>query len=66
MYLISAVSLFSLPSLVPSMFDGLFQTISMPYSLPVAHIGMVGSLYTSLALSLERYLAVAYPFARLK
>ena len=40
-YLVTSVSLFALPSLSPSIFSGSYQTLTLPYVLPIAHIGMV-------------------------
>ena len=83
-YLLTSISLFSLPCLMPGLFSGTYQVLTLPYVLPVAHIGMVrtssvypgkysvylhpqvGSIYTSLALSIERYAAVVHPFAKHK
>ena len=39
-YLVSAISLFSLPNLSPLYRDTLFK-LALPVMLPVAHIGMV-------------------------
>jgi hypothetical protein len=66
MYLSTSISLFGLPSLLPWIFSGPYQTLTLPYILPIAHIGMVGSIYSSLALSIERYAAVVHPFAKYK
>ena len=64
-YLLSAVILFTLPNVKTGMSLALHQN-AMPYILPVAHIGMVGSMFTTVAISLERYLAVVYPFAKFR
>ena len=34
----------------------------LPYLLPLAHVGLMGSVYSTVALTLERFLAVSYPF----
>jgi hypothetical protein len=34
----------------------------LPYLLPAAHIGLMGSIYCTLALTVERYIAVCHPF----
>merc|ERR1712038_548589 len=64
MYLVSALFLFSLPHLIPEF----LQSTAYPYLvmlfLPLGHIGMIGSMFTTLALSVERYIAVLHPFAK--
>ena len=35
---------------------------SLPVVIPVAQIGLMGSVYCTVALALERFLAVCYPF----
>ena len=44
-YLLTAVSLFALPTLWPSVFSGTYQTITLPYVLPIAHVGLVSITY---------------------
>ena len=46
-YLLTSVSLFALPSLSPSIFSGTYQTLTLPYILPIAHIGMVSKATTT-------------------
>ena len=46
-YLLTSVSLFALPSLSPSIFAGTYQTLTLPYILPIAHIGMVSTATTT-------------------
>jgi len=65
LYLITSVSIFGIPS-ISKEFVGTFHLLSLPVILPLIHIGTVGSIFTTLALSIERYLTVAHPFARLR
>ena len=44
-YLLTAVSLFALPTLWPSVFSGTYQTLTLPYVLPIAHVGLVSITY---------------------
>ena len=43
---------------------GTYYVVSLPVVLPLAHIGLVGSIFSTLALSLEKYLAMVHPFTR--
>ncbi len=36
----------------------------LPYLLPIIHVALVGSIYSTVALALERYITVCHPFAR--
>ena len=40
-YLLTSVSLFALPTLLPGVFSGTYQILTLPYILPIAHIGIV-------------------------
>ena len=63
MYLMTSVYLFAIPSLCQDMI-GTYYVVSLPVVLPLAHIGLVGSMINTLALSLEKYLAMVHPFTR--
>ena len=65
MYLITSVYLFAIPILCQDMI-GTYYVVSPPVVLPLAHIRLVGSIISTLALSLEKYLAMVHPFARYK
>jgi len=61
-YLISSFLLFGLSVFYPG---SEFITVHLPYYfLPVAHIGMIGSIFSTFALSIERYIAVVHPFVK--
>ena len=52
---------FSLPKFSETYRD-LYWTYILPFILPVAHVGLMGSTYSTLALAVERYVAVCHPF----
>ena len=60
-YLITTLLVFSLPKFSETYRD-LYWTYILPFILPVAHVGLMGSTYSTLALAVERYVAVCHPF----
>ena len=63
MYLMTSVYLFAIPSLCQDMI-GTYYVVSLPVVLPLAHVGLVRSIFSTLALSLEKYLAMVRLFTR--
>ena len=59
----TSVYLFAIPILCQYMI-GTYYVVSLPVVLPLAHIRLVGSIISTLALSLEKYLAMVHPFTR--
>lgn len=53
--------IFSLPKF-SDQYANVYLTYLLPYILPVAHVGLMGSTYSTLVLGIERYLAVCHPF----
>ena len=43
-------------------YANVYLTYILPFVLPVAHVGLMGSTYSTLALGIERYVAVCHPF----
>ena len=53
----------NIPSLCQDMI-GTYYGVSLPVALSLAHIRLVGSIFSTPALSLEKYLAMVHPFTR--
>ena len=60
-YVACSIHLFSLHNFWPE-YAQAFLIPSQPVMIPVAQIGLMGSVYCTMALTIERYLAVCYPF----
>ena len=60
-YVACSIHLFSLHNFWPE-YAQAFLIPSQPLVIPVAQIGLMGSVYCTMALTIERYLAVCYPF----
>ena len=60
-YVACSIHLFSLQIFWPE-YAQWFLIASQPVMIPVAQIGLMGSTYCTMALTIERYLAVCYPF----
>ena len=43
-------------------YDSTFRVLVLPYIFPLAYIRLMGSVYCTIAIAVERYLAVTYPF----
>ena len=61
-YIVCSILLFTLPQL--SAGYGPVRTFLLPHVLPIIHIALVGSIYSTAALALERYITVCHPFVR--
>ncbi len=61
MYVACSIHLFSM-RLFSDSYNGSVRVPSLPVLIPVAQIGLMGSVYCTVALALERFLAVCYPF----
>jgi len=38
----------------------------LPYALPIIHMALLGSIYSTVALAAERYITVCHPFVRFR
>jgi len=62
-YLVAGFHVFCYPSLKGiSCWTDSFCMSAIPWGLSFAHIGLMGSLYMTVCLSVERYLALIHPF----
>eukprot|EP00095_Tigriopus_kingsejongensis_P005175 maker-scaffold237_size242172-snap-gene-1.31 protein:Tk05175 transcript:maker-scaffold237_size242172-snap-gene-1.31-mRNA-1 annotation:"fmrfamide receptor" len=61
LYVVCSIHLFSLRIFWPD-YDQMVRIPSLPVVIPFAQIGLMGSTYCTVALALERFLAVCYPF----
>ena len=49
-------------SFVLTGYDQFIRIRSLPYVIPIAQTGLMGSIYCTMALTLERFFAVCHPF----
>ena len=61
-YVVCSVLLFSVPKFSEEYDNGAVRVLALPYIFPLAYIGLMGSVYCTIAIAVERYLAVTYPF----
>ena len=62
-YIISSVLLYALPQFI----DDYTQNVKLyilPYLLPIIHMALLGSIYSTVALATERYITICHPFVR--
>ncbi len=62
-YIVCSLLLFSLPMFIPHYTESV-KIYLLPYLLPVIHVALVGSVYSTVALAVERYITVCHPFIR--
>ncbi len=63
-YIAVSAFIFSLPQFAPGFNATLAYTHALPFVLPLAQIGLTGSIYLTCAITLERYFTVCHPFYR--
>jgi len=62
-YIICSVLLYAFPAFI----DGYTKDVKLfiiPYILPIIHIALIGSIYSTVALAAERYITICHPFMR--
>ncbi len=63
-YICVSAFIFSLPQFAPGFNTTFAYTHTLPFVLPLAQIGLTGSIYLTCAVTLERYFTVCHPFYR--
>ena len=61
-YISVSIIIFSLPHFSDSYLTSGAYFYIMPWALPIAQIGSTGSIYFTMAMTIERYLTVCHPF----
>eukprot|EP00095_Tigriopus_kingsejongensis_P007902 snap_masked-scaffold132_size323655-processed-gene-1.0 protein:Tk07902 transcript:snap_masked-scaffold132_size323655-processed-gene-1.0-mRNA-1 annotation:"solute carrier family 12 member 9" len=64
-YIFCSLLLFALPMFIED-YTMNVKLFLLPYLLPIIHIALVGSIYSTVALAVERYITVCHPFVRFR
>ena len=62
-YIISSVLLYGLPMFI-SEYTLKVKLHILPYMVPIIHMALLGSIYSTVALAVERYVSICHPFVR--
>ena len=66
LYICLSITIFSLPSFIPSLWANSTYLHMIPIILPMAQVGLSGSIYFTLAIAVERYTTVCHPFWKVR
>ena len=62
-YIICSVLLYGLPMFIDD-YTYSVKLYLLPYILPIIHVALLGSIYSTVALAAERYITICHPFMR--
>ena len=66
LYISMSIMIFSIPSIFPTMWTSTTYLYMITICLPIAQVGMSGSIYLTLAIAMERYSTVCHPFWKVR
>jgi len=62
LYIFINIIIFGLPNIFASVEEGSIYKNAVPILLPIAQIGLTGSIYLTVAITIERYFTVCHPY----
>lgn len=63
-YITASILIFSIPQFSSEYKDSGIYFYILPWVLPMAQVGLTGSIYFTMAITVERYVTVCHPFYR--
>ena len=63
-YITASILIFSIPQFSDNYKDSGVYYYVLPWVLPMAQVGLTGSIYFTMAITVERYVTVCHPFYR--
>ena len=61
LYLVIGICIFGLPEISSEWYANQVYVYIMPFGYGLAHIGRVGSVFITVSVTIERYLAIVHP-----
>ena len=62
LYVAMSIMIFSIPTIFPTIWSSTIYLYVITICLPIAQVGMSGSIYLTVAIAVERYSTVCHPF----